>query len=406
MLRIAPIPATILGLALAGGCQTAPVARAAPAATAPQHSTLGEARRELRIAEETLARIEREIADVRGRPAADPAVLGEYEVYHDAVAGMVESQRRVVHALEAVGGSAAEAPEAPYRPEPVRVRDDLAELEKELDGSLSEFDEYLLRQQAEAERWASRVEETSSEEMQSFAEEAAAAVERLREKGVDVNTQGSGGPPPEAQQREGQQTGGEQGSAGEQPSGEGSQGAQGSQSGGAAGSQPDGGGAGGSGQSGASQSGSGAGGGSDGDLEGDAGGDTGGAGGASGAGGEDAGQGDGSDPSGENAGAGQGGEPGEGDGAPGGDGRGEPGSGDGATGGQEGSGAGGGQEGDPSGGGADEASGGDGGSDLDRPPAADDDIVARQLREAAEKETDPELKKRLWEEYDRYKGNT
>ena len=33
----------------------------------------------------------------------------------------------------------------------------------------------------------------------------------------------------------------------------------------------------------------------------------------------------------------------------------------------------------------------------------DDDIVARQLREAAEKETDPELKKKLWEEYHKYK---
>jgi hypothetical protein len=30
--------------------------------------------------------------------------------------------------------------------------------------------------------------------------------------------------------------------------------------------------------------------------------------------------------------------------------------------------------------------------------------VARQLREAAERETDPEMKKKLWEEYDRYKG--
>ena len=37
------------------------------------------------------------------------------------------------------------------------------------------------------------------------------------------------------------------------------------------------------------------------------------------------------------------------------------------------------------------------------PPPEDDDIVARQLREAAEKETDPELKKKLWEEYWRYK---
>ena len=32
-----------------------------------------------------------------------------------------------------------------------------------------------------------------------------------------------------------------------------------------------------------------------------------------------------------------------------------------------------------------------------------DDIVARQLREAAEKENDPELKKKLWEEYRKYK---
>ncbi len=35
--------------------------------------------------------------------------------------------------------------------------------------------------------------------------------------------------------------------------------------------------------------------------------------------------------------------------------------------------------------------------------AADDDIVARQLREAAEKEKDPELKKKLWQEYRKYK---
>lgn len=33
----------------------------------------------------------------------------------------------------------------------------------------------------------------------------------------------------------------------------------------------------------------------------------------------------------------------------------------------------------------------------------DDDIVARQLREAAEKETDPALKEKLWKEYEEYK---
>jgi hypothetical protein len=40
----------------------------------------------------------------------------------------------------------------------------------------------------------------------------------------------------------------------------------------------------------------------------------------------------------------------------------------------------------------------------DIPDGSDDDVIARQLREAAEKETDPELKKKLWEEYRRYKA--
>ena len=49
-----------------------------------------------------------------------------------------------------------------------------------------------------------------------------------------------------------------------------------------------------------------------------------------------------------------------------------------------------------------------GGEGDDRVPpdvgdGSDDDIVARQLREAAEKETDPELREKLWEEYRRYK---
>lgn len=35
----------------------------------------------------------------------------------------------------------------------------------------------------------------------------------------------------------------------------------------------------------------------------------------------------------------------------------------------------------------------------------DDDIVARQLKEAAEKETNPDLKEKLWDEYYKYKQN-
>ena len=37
------------------------------------------------------------------------------------------------------------------------------------------------------------------------------------------------------------------------------------------------------------------------------------------------------------------------------------------------------------------------------PDARDDDIIARQLREAAMQEEDEELREKLWEEYRRYK---
>jgi len=73
-------------------------------------------------------------------------------------------------------------------------------------------------------------------------------------------------------------------------------------------------------------------------------------------------------------------------------------------------------EGRPTGnGGGDEKSGGGGGSGggargsgpnsppADVPDGSDDDVVARQIREAAMKETDPELREKLWDEYRRYK---
>ena len=40
----------------------------------------------------------------------------------------------------------------------------------------------------------------------------------------------------------------------------------------------------------------------------------------------------------------------------------------------------------------------------DLPDAKDDDIIARQLREAAMSEPDPVLREKLWDEYRRYKG--
>jgi hypothetical protein len=41
---------------------------------------------------------------------------------------------------------------------------------------------------------------------------------------------------------------------------------------------------------------------------------------------------------------------------------------------------------------------------ADIPSGTDDDVVARQLREAAMREPDPKLREKLWDEYRRYKG--
>jgi hypothetical protein len=41
---------------------------------------------------------------------------------------------------------------------------------------------------------------------------------------------------------------------------------------------------------------------------------------------------------------------------------------------------------------------------ADIPSGEDDDVIARQLREAAMREADPEVRERLWEEYRKYKG--
>jgi hypothetical protein len=48
---------------------------------------------------------------------------------------------------------------------------------------------------------------------------------------------------------------------------------------------------------------------------------------------------------------------------------------------------------------------GNGATARNIPDGSDDDVVARRLRRAAEQETDPELKDKLWKEYVDYKNN-
>jgi len=108
-----------------------------------------------------------------------------------------------------------------------------------------------------------------------------------------------------------------------------------------------------------------------------------------GAGGGESGGGSPGGEKGQGAAGGQGGQSGggSGSGAPNGQGQG----GNGATG------------GGGVGGGGPKGGGGPNTVPANIPDGSDDDVVARQLREAATNETDPELREKLWQEYRNYK---
>ena len=314
-----------LGLAIAaaicGSLALDSPAAAQSVARAPEPKLLTEARENLRISRLTLARIERDLAALRNQAEVDPAVLRDYVIYLDRVKTLTAEHEKVLRSMKYVSGDTPpldpftdprEEPEV-FRPPLIVVEDELTRLDREFLDSLARFDQFLLDEQAEARRRLEQIEAVSSKKMDALAREAADAVERLRQKGIDVDTS----TPPGEGQQEGEGAPGEQPPAG---NGEAPEGVppSGSPPGGGEGTE----------ESGDTPPSSG--------------------GGASGTGDETAGD--------TNAPAGATGDP------------------DGATSRPE-----------------------------DRPPADDDDIVARQLREAAERETDPVLKEKLWREYDKYK---
>jgi len=270
---------------------------------------LAQARENLRISEATEARIASQLARLKASGNAAPDVLADYETYLDRVRRMVQENRKILQDMEAAlkrheprdaGAGTPEQREkgpgsGPQVPEE-EIKDEVAALDKEFYASLATFDEMLLKELDE-------IRAKSAGRMRDLAQEAAAAAQRVRDKGVKVNTssrQGSkeaGAQETDSGQEGAERAGGkESGTEGEEAEARGEQ---------------------------------------DRDRT------------ASTAGGT-------SREYDRSPGDGKGGIP-------------------------------------PS---------------RERPSGYDDDIVARQIREAAEKETDPELKERLWKEYENYKrGN-
>lgn len=309
------------------------------------------ARRDYQVTLAALTRMETRLAELEAAPGVAPETVTTYRAYRDRLRASAQRQRRALEELgvppvaagPALAEQAKEAAKVAPRPGPVpppRIPNEVGRLDRELAESLSDFDGVLMRKQAELAREASDLEESEAGSALSATAEARALLERLEQ---------GGGAGAEGEQGESGQTGEEAGEAA-------------------------------------------AGGGAGEDKEGQD---------SAGEGPESASEGSGSsgETSGENqAGAGMPGTPGGVD-LGGGS---FPESGQGSE-------QGGLQTGGPmtpqGAGGAGGAAGGtksEPGS-RDRPPATDDDIVARQLRDAAERETDPVLKEKLWREYDAYK---
>jgi hypothetical protein len=257
---------------------------------------LAKARDDLRVSQATEKRIAAELERRKKSGNASAEDIRNYETYLERVQAMVAENRKTVEKMErAYAEHPPHSPgqktsgESPKSPDPQipeeQTQDPVAELDRQLSASLTEFDGMLLKEME-------TIETESAAKMRDLAQEAAEAAKRLKEKGVELDTDDSKAPDAEStQSKEGQQ-----GKAGDTDASREEKGAE-------------------------------------------------------------AQQGDGDDTA--------------------------------AT--------------------ADRSKGQGSGSKRDpgsRYSKEDDDIVARQLREAAENETDPELKEKLWKEYEEYRKNT
>jgi len=161
---------------------------------------LEEARENLRNSRETEKRIASELDQLKKSGNASDEVIRDYETYLESVRAMTAENRKIVMQMETAytkqspENTASKVPPSngpdkvddPDIPEEQTV-DEVAALDRQLNESLAQFDDKLLK-----EMEAIRAE--SSEKLQDLAQEAADAAKRLRDKGVDVDTTGSKSP--------------------------------------------------------------------------------------------------------------------------------------------------------------------------------------------------------------------
>ena len=156
-------------------------------------SSLEAARRELHTSIAMEERVSSELEKLKSSGDAPPEIIDDYELYLSKVQAMVSENRKVVEKMEALSATYknqnkpgglpsrdnAESVTDPGITGPQEV-DEVAVMDRQLDDSLAEFDEKLLKE-------LDIIRAKSSEKMRDLAAEAEAAAERLREQGIDID---------------------------------------------------------------------------------------------------------------------------------------------------------------------------------------------------------------------------
>jgi hypothetical protein len=138
-------------------------------------------------------RVSSELEKLKASGDPPPEIIDDYELYLSKVQAMVSENRKVVERMEALNSTyknETKAGESPSRDNTESVTgpkstgeqavDEVAVLDRQLDDSLGEFDEKLLKE-------LDLIRAKSSEKMRDLAAEAKAAAERLREQGIDID---------------------------------------------------------------------------------------------------------------------------------------------------------------------------------------------------------------------------
>lgn len=180
------IPATVLLLVLSTSLYAASMQKI--------ESALESARKDLRISMATEERIYFELEKLKKSEHISPDIIKNYDTYLIRVQAMVAENRKKVDKLEALsakyntrkatyGTSYTDDTSAmldPSIPEE-QVVDEVTALDRQLDSSLADFDEVLLKE-------LDLIQAKSSEKLQDLAQEAEAAAQRLRDKGIEIDT--------------------------------------------------------------------------------------------------------------------------------------------------------------------------------------------------------------------------